>query len=205
MDRMRKALRYWLAMAAVWSGAVAARLLGEHQLLRLQANDPQVQLAEDAARALAAGADPKSVLPPGPEVDVARSLAPFVVVYDAAGAPIASSGRLHGAAPRLPGGVLEHARAQGGHRLSWQPEVGVRQALVVVPLRAAEAPGFVVAGRSLREVEARKRQALDFLLLLWALGLGGLLPLALLLPGPSIPEEKLNRVQPVPREQAARS
>ena len=204
MDRMRKALRYWLAMAAVWSGAVAALLLGEQQLLRLQANDPQVQLAEDAARALAGGADPKSVLPPGPQVDVSRSLAPFVVVYDAAGAPMASSGQLHGAAPKLPGGVLEHALAQGGHRLSWQPEVGVRQALVVVPLRAGAA-GFVVAGRSLREVEARKRQAMEFLLLLWGLGLGGLLPLALLLPMRPVPEERLNRIQPEPRRQPAQS
>ena len=204
MERMGKALRYWLAMAAVWSGAVIALLLGEQQLLRLQANDPQVQLAEDAARALADGADPRSVLPAGPPVDVGRSLAAFVVVYDAAGAALASSGRLHGVAPRLPDGVLQHALAQGGHRLSWQPEPGVRQALVVVPLRTGAA-GFVVAGRSLREVEARKAQVMEFLLLLWGLGLGALLPLALLLPRRSVPDDSLNRIAPEPRPRAARS
>jgi hypothetical protein len=183
MERLRRALRPWLLMAAVWSGATFALLLVEHQSLRLQANDPQVQLAEDAAARLAAGAAPMAVLPPGDEVEIARSLAPFLVVYDAAGAPIAGSGKLHGALPKLPGGVLEHARAQGGHRLSWQPEAGVRQALVVVPVRNGGA-GFVVAGRSLREVEARKRQVQEFLALLWAAGLAGLALLALLWPDP---------------------
>ena len=183
MERLRRALRPWLLTSAVWSGAVLALRLVEHQQLRLQANDPQVQLAEDAAARLAVGAAPAAVLPPGGEVDIARSLAPFVAIYDATGTPLASSGKLHGAAPRLPGGVLDFARAQGGHRLSWQPEAGVRHALVVVPVRG-RAAAFVVAGRSLREVEARKGQVMDFLLLLWAAGVGGLALLALLFPDP---------------------
>jgi hypothetical protein len=181
MERIRRALRPCLLMATVWSGAVFALLLVEHQAMRLQANDPQVQLAEDAAARLAAGATPAAVLPAGGDVEIARSLAPFLVVYDAAGAPLAGSGKLHGALPVLPGGVLEHARAQGGHRLSWQPQAGVRQALVVVPVSSG---GFVVAGRSLREVEARKRQVQAFLGLLWGAGLAGLGLLALLWPDP---------------------
>jgi len=181
MERLRRALRPWLLMAAVWSGAAFALLLVEHQSLRLQANDPQVQMAEDAAARLGEGAPPAAVLPGGADVEIARSLAPFLVVYDGAGAPVAGSGKLHGALPNLPGGVLEHARAQGGHRLSWQPEPGVRQALVVVPVRGRGA-GFVVAGRSLREVEARKGQVLEFLGLLWGAGLVGFALLALLWP-----------------------
>jgi hypothetical protein len=180
MDRLRRSLRPWWLMSAVWSGAVFALLLVEHQQLRLQADDPQVQLAEDAAARLAAGATPASVLPPGGSVDIARSLAPFVVVYDAAGAPVASSGQLHGAAPALPAGVLEFARAHGGHRLSWQPEQGLRHALVVGPVRTG---GFAVAGRSLREAEARKGIVLRLLGLSWGAGLAGLALLALLLPG----------------------
>ena len=181
MERLRQALRCWLAMAAVWSAAAFAIVLVQHQLLRLQANDPQVQLAEDAAQRLAAGADPQSVLPAGPPVAIERSLGPYVVVYDAAGAPLASSGRLHGAAPKLPEGVLAYALAHQGHRLSWQPEAGVRQALVAVPVRTGTA-GFAVAGRSLREVEERKRQVLEFMAMLWAGGLAALALLALLLP-----------------------
>jgi hypothetical protein len=180
MERLRRALRPWVLMSAVWSGAVFALLLVEHQQLRLQANDPQVQLAEDAAARIDAGAPAASVLPPAPAVDIGRSLAPFVAVYDAGGVPVASSGSLHGAAPRLPMGVFRFARARGGHRLSWQPEAGLRQALVVAPLRAG---GYVLAGRSLREAEARKAKVMSFLGLLWGAGLVGLALLALAWPG----------------------
>jgi hypothetical protein len=135
MERLRRSLRYWLAMAFAWSLSLAVVLAVQHQLLRLQANDPQVQMAEDAAARLVAGAGPELVLPPGGDVAIEHSLAPWLLVYDASGTPLAGSGRLHGALPRMPGGVLPFARAHGGHRLSWQPEAGVRQALVIVPVR----------------------------------------------------------------------
>jgi hypothetical protein len=72
----------------------------------------------------------------------------------------------------LPSGVLEFARTHGGHRLSWQPRRGVRQALVIAPVAGK---GFVVAGRSLRETEARKQQVLQLVGIAWAIGLAGLL------------------------------
>jgi len=175
---IRKLLRLWLPMAVVWSLAAALVVGIEHQVIRLEANDPQVQLAEDTAQQLSAGADPKSLLAPA-SVDIARSLAPFVAIYDAAGAPVASTGMLDGAPPKLPGGVLEFARREGGHRLSWQPRKGVRQALVIVPVRGGQG-GFAVAGRSLREVEQHKLQVLNLALLLWAGGLLACLLAALL-------------------------
>jgi hypothetical protein len=46
--------------------------------LRMGANDPHLQLAEDAARALDGGAQP-ATLAGSSKVDVAASLAPFVV------------------------------------------------------------------------------------------------------------------------------
>jgi hypothetical protein len=175
---LRGLLRAWLAMATVWSLAAALVVGIEHQVLRLEANDPQVQLAEDLASRLTGGADPKSALPPA-SVDIAHSLAPFLAIYDAAGAPVASTGMLDGAPPKLPGGVLVFARREGGHRLSWQPRKGVRQALVIVLVRGGQG-GFAVAGRSLREVEQRKLQVLHLALLLWAGGLLACLLAALL-------------------------
>src|SRR5690349_14534601 len=59
------------------------------QVLRSAANDPQVQIAEDAAAALDAGRTPLSVVS-GPAVDIGRSLAPWIAVYDTAGAVLAS-------------------------------------------------------------------------------------------------------------------
>jgi hypothetical protein len=51
------------------------------QVLRMSANDPQIQLAEDAAGRLAAGENAARVVPER-LVDMANSLAPFVIVYD---------------------------------------------------------------------------------------------------------------------------
>jgi hypothetical protein len=89
-----------------------------------------------------------------PQVDIASSLAPYVVVFDDAGKAVTSSGLLHGQLPNLPAGVFDVTRKAGEDRLSWQPEPGVRSAAVVVHYQGAQA-GFVMAGRSLREVENR--------------------------------------------------
>jgi hypothetical protein len=180
MGRSGKVLRCWLAMAAVWSGAMAANVLLQHQVLRNEGNDPQVQLAEDAGRALSGGVDPKALLPTAPPVAIEHSLAPWLTIYDAAGQPLASSGALHGAAPKMPGDLLQVALQGGGLRRTWQPEPEVRQALVIVPVRVGAA-GFVVAGRSLREVEQRKLAVLHLALLGWGIGLAGLALLAFLL------------------------
>ena len=85
MQILRKTLYCWLPMACVWSLAAGLAVLLQHQVLRSQADEPQVQLAEDLAQRLAGGADPKSVLPAA-SVAIESSQAPFVAVYDAAGA-----------------------------------------------------------------------------------------------------------------------
>ena len=75
------------------------------QNYRITANDPQIQFAEDAAAALGQGQSPQAVIP-SPQVDIASSLAPYVVVFNDAGKVIASSGLLHGQLPNLPAGVI---------------------------------------------------------------------------------------------------
>lgn len=133
------------------------------QGLRSGANDPQLQLAEDAAAALAAGAAPAAVTGPA-TVDVAASLAPFLVVFDASGHLLATSGHLDGGDPIPPAGVLEHATADAPNVVTWQPRDGVRIATVTVRW----ANGTVLAGRSLREVERREDQALLLVAVGWA-------------------------------------
>ena len=143
--------------------------LGFHQVLRSQGDDPQVHLAEDAARLWQAGSAPATLIPAG-TVPLESSLAPFLMLFDREGAPLASSARLHGVAPVLPVGVFAHARARGEHRLSWQPEPGIREAIVVVAVGRGQL-GYVVAGRSLRGTERRKLQVLH----LFAMGCLGIL------------------------------
>jgi hypothetical protein len=182
--RIASVARIWFALAVAWTLAAGAVVLVQHQVLRSGVDAPQVQMAEDAARALAGGADALSVLPPGAAVPIETSLAPWLAVYDSGGAPLASSARYRAGAPMLPSGVFDFARTHHGHRLSWQPRPGVRQALVIVPLARG---GFVVAGRSLREVEAGKRQVLGLMSLAWALGPFVLLPSALCFPSRNEP------------------
>ncbi len=133
-----------------------------HQVLRLSANDPQTQLAEDAAQRLNSGEDAAHVIPDR-KVDMAASLAPFVIVCDNAGRPLASSGSLDGITRTPPPGVFEFVRSHREEVLSWQPRPGVRIASVVV----RTSKGFVIAGRNMREMESRKDRVTDLAILGW--------------------------------------
>jgi hypothetical protein len=132
------------------------------QVLRLSGNDPQIQLAEDAAQQLNSGEGAEHVIPDR-KVDMAASLTPFVIVYDDTGRPVASSGSLAGVTPTLPRGVFDFVRSNAEEQVTWQPRPGVRIASVVV----RTAHGFVVAGRNMREIEIRKDKITDLALLGW--------------------------------------
>lgn len=155
----------WLPLAFVVTILAGLVYLAVQQTLRQSADDPQIQLAEDAAAALAAQ-PPQSVLPPE-QVDMAASLRPYVMVMSESGDSVASSVSLHGRPPALPSGVLEYVRQHGEERLTWEPEAGVRSATVVVRY-AGSHPGFVLAGRSLREVERREDWLTTAVAVVWA-------------------------------------
>jgi hypothetical protein len=152
------ALLLW-APIAVALASVALLVYGAvQQDLRQSANDPQIELAENAAAGLNAGQPVASVLP-AERVDLSSGLAPFVVVYDAHGDVLAASATLNGIVPPLPAGVLDAVAGRGEDRITWQPGPGIRIATVIVPYGGTE-PGFVLAGRSLRLVEQREDDAL---------------------------------------------
>ena len=148
--RLRLAILVFLPLAVVATGLAGLVYLVAQQDGRWLANEPQVQLAEDAAARLDAGGTPGDQVGPAP-VDIARSLAPFVVVYGTAGTILATDGTLDGQPPAVPAGVLASARATGRDAVTWQPRPGVRIATVTVPWNG----GTVLAGRSLRLVEER--------------------------------------------------
>lgn len=145
--RLRLAILLFVPLAVVATGLAGLVYLVAQQDGRWQANQPQVQLAEDAAARLDAGGTPAGQVGPV-QIDVARSLAPFVVVYGLTGNVLATDGTLDGAAPAVPPGILASARATGRDAVTWQPRAGVRIATVTVPWS-----GGSVAGRSLRLVE----------------------------------------------------
>ncbi len=166
-----RAIIYWFPVAFAVS-VLAALIYGAvQQNYRQSANDPQIQMAEDAAAHLEAGQQPQAIVGAA-KIDISRSLSPFLIVYDDAAQPVASSATLNGQTPLLPSGVFQNVRQSGEERLSWQPQDGVRSAAVVLHYGGAH-PGFVLAGRSLREVENRESQLTTMVGAAWAVALVG--------------------------------
>jgi hypothetical protein len=165
------ALPICLPLAVLTTIVILLVYVVAQQDLRLGADDPQIQMAEDAAAQLDRGASPASVVPSS-NVDMAHSLAPFLIVFDGKGQPLASSASLDGALPRPPFGVFRGVPLGGRNDVTWQPAPRVRDAAVVVAYR----DGFVLAGRSLRLIEERESSLRGWVLLAWlaSLGLSGL-------------------------------
>jgi hypothetical protein len=164
---LRRAALVWVPLAVAITGISAVVYGAVQQDLRQGANDPQVQMAEDAAVRLDAGATPDAVLPPE-SVELSTSLRPFIMIFDRNGQLVASSATLNGQTPPFPPSVFDNAARTGQDRITWQPESGVRSATVVQPWR----DGFVVAGRSLRLVEERENQILLLSGFVWLMTLG---------------------------------
>jgi hypothetical protein len=154
-----KIIRRFLPVAFLATALCGLVYLAVQQSLRQGANDPQIQMAEDMV--VASGT-----------VNINASLAPYMVSYDASGHPIGGNGMLDGSLANLPSGVFSYTAAHGEDRFTWQPRPGIRQAVVLVSIPSG---GFVMAGRSLREVEVREDQAEHEAGAVWLAVIGGLL------------------------------
>jgi hypothetical protein len=166
MKKLKNILRVWLPFAVIICAFSGLAYTTVQQSERQGANDPQIQMAEDTAAALDGGATVDSVLPKM-QIEMSSSLAPFIVLYDNDGKPVAGSGLLNGQMPDYPKGAMESAKGSGENRVTWQPTATTRIASVIVPYNE----GFVMAGRNMREVEKRESQTEMFA------GLTGLLAL----------------------------
>lgn len=141
----------WVPFAAAITLLSFLTFAVTQQVLRQSANNPQIQIAEDFAAELERGQSVQSLLP-AQTVDIARGLSPFVLFFDDDTHAVAASGLLDGRMPILPLGVFDYTRQHGEDRITWAPAPGVRCAVVMTRYGGTQ-PGFVVAGRSLREVE----------------------------------------------------
>jgi hypothetical protein len=143
----------WLPIAVACTLVIGVSYVFVQQSYRQGANDPQTMVAHDTAAAIAAGMAPDQLVS-NETVDPSVSLAPFVIVFDAAQKPLISSARLAGNIPVPPAGVLEASKSGAENKVTWQPRPDTRIAAVVVTVDGG-AGGFVLAGRSLRVVEER--------------------------------------------------
>ncbi len=167
MRKFINILKHWLPLAAALTGVFAFIYLTVQQDMRMGLNDPQIQMAEDAAIALASNQPVDALIPANaPKVDMAKSLAPFLIIYNSNGSPVASGAVLNGQAPIPPAGVFDYTRQNNEDRVSWQPAPDVRSAAVIVAVNGGQA-GFVLAGRSMREVEIRESNLTNLVTLGW--------------------------------------
>ena len=150
MHIFQSTARQWLPLGIAITALLFIGYIMTQQAYRSSANDPQIQLAIDTVAALNNGASPK-LLEQNDHFDISTSLAPFIIIYSNTGDPVASTGLLNNVIPKPPAGVFQQVRLYGEDRLTWQPEPEVRIAAVAMRYNG----GFVVVGRSLREVEKR--------------------------------------------------
>jgi hypothetical protein len=156
-------LNYFTAMVIVTiiAGLVYVNV---QQAYRSNANDPQIQLAYEINANLKAGRSIEHLWPDS--IDIQSSLGIFAATYDEHAQPLRSSALLEGKIPQLPPGVFDFAKTRGEDRVTWQPRPGVRMAVIVV--RGNFSPvGYVVTGRSLREVEIREQNLVKTTMIGW--------------------------------------
>ncbi len=154
-------------LVTILSGLIYVSVQQSH---RSGANDPQLQIARDISGRLK---NNKAIdqLMAGDTVEISKSLAVFIVLYDMNGEPIRSNGLLDGKLPQIPKGVFDFTRRHGEDAISWQPRRGVRMATVVESVQAGEI-GFVAVGRSLQEVEKRVGSLTTMILIGWLACIG---------------------------------
>jgi hypothetical protein len=176
---------HWIPLATLTVLIAGMVYVAVQQDERAGANDPQIQMAVDARNALVAGATPQSLVPAN-QVDIARSLAPYLVIFDGNRQEVAASATINGLQLVPPAGVFDSAQALPMDTITWTPAPGVRSAIVVLHY----ANGYVLAGRSLATVEDRENQTL------WQVGVAGVVTLVLTYLAVLITTALMSRISP---------
>lgn len=134
------------------------------QSYRSNANDPQIEIARDINSKLRRGNPIEKFFTD--TIDIDESLSVFNVLYNGEGKPTRSSGLLRNEMPVMPKGVFESAKKNGEYQLTWQPEPGVRMAMVIVKSTSSSIK-FIASGRSLQEIEVREYNLRTTILFGW--------------------------------------
>jgi len=169
-------LKLWIPLAIAISAMCLLVYGAVQHSIRSAADDPQIEIARDVAARLDAGLEASKIVPPVRR-DISKTLSVFVIIFDSSGKDVASDAELDGKVPQVPLGVFDYVRSYGEHRFSWKPKPGVRSAAVVRPYK----DGFVLAGRSLLEVEKRESRLLVFVAIAWVVTLGATFAASLVL------------------------
>jgi hypothetical protein len=159
-----------LAAAAIVTILSAFIYVSVQQAHRSGANDPQLQIAADISNQLKKNGTIDKWFS-NDTIEISQSLSVFSALYNDKGEPVISTGVLNGKMPSLPKGVFDFARKNGENVFTWQPQRGVRIAIVLKSLQSS-AYSFVAAGRSLYETEQREQNLIWMAFVSWILCMG---------------------------------
>lgn len=173
------ASKKWIPLGFAITTVFLFGYIAEQQALRMGANDTLYNIVTDVDQALSEGVSFKQFNSARP-VEIDKSLSPFVTLYDDKGMPIAGSGAIRGNYPIPPAGVFAYLRSHDSDSFTWEPAPGVRQA-VVATYHRGQTPVFILAGHSLREVEAHISQLTRIAAALWLVAMAGSFILTLIL------------------------
>ena len=150
-NHVANAVKIFLPLAVAITILSGSVYVAVQQSQRQNANDPQIEYAEGLATQFGGSGNIPTI---SPSIDIATSLSTWVAIFDENGKILQSSGVLNNAPPALPSGIFDQVKSAGQDRITWEPQPGVRVALVIMHYQGART-GYVAVGRSLREVESR--------------------------------------------------
>jgi hypothetical protein len=168
MQNFLKLIIKFSPFAVIITCAFGLIALEVQQNYRQSANDPQIQMAEDVANAVNSGQNSADIVSSDQKINLSDSLAPFIIFYNSNQKPIEGSGYLDNVLPGPPSGTFNVAKnsTDNEDRFTWQPNNTVRIAAVLVSIDNGN-KGYVLAGRSLKEVEIREDNLNETVLLAW--------------------------------------
>lgn len=154
-----------LAAAIIITGILLLIYASVQQVYRSSANDPQIQLARQASADMCAGKSINKYFS-FDTISLTQSLATFIELFDKNGQPLKSTGLLNGSLPQLPAGIFEFTKQNKEDILTWQPQPGVRMAMVC-ELIEPPCEGYIAVGRSLKETEIRAANLVKIISITW--------------------------------------
>jgi len=155
-----------LMIVTVLCGLIYASVQQSH---RSAADDPQLQIAEDVKNAIEKNQPVAKWMTDS--IDISRSLSVFKTLYNRDGQALQSTGFLNGRMPSLPRGVWGFTSTHGEDVVTWQPQNGVRMAMVVEAVNSPQI-SFIAVGRSLKEVEKRESNLTTMVAIAWFVCVG---------------------------------
>jgi hypothetical protein len=177
IKHLKTAFFSWIPLAVAITLLCLLIYATSQQVLRQSANDPQIQMSENEAEGLVNSNsyynwDIETPEGKGMPINIINSLSPFTMYFDGEGHLQRTNIGIEQLAlkrslPHIPSDVFAYTKEHIEDRFTWQPYSDVRIAAVIT-YYSGKHSGFVLVGRSLREVEKREDQIFQLVLIGWA-------------------------------------